>query len=157
MYICNLSMFISLPTWNRQHKHTDLIPSFFNMWRFVVWRLIKVFKDSLGSSEKGNSCYMTLWKVCCVIKHDVAGFYKLWNAQRPYVIQTPLHNVLLDISFVKKKKREQMWELLHVSFLFQKAEVSLSAHRFGVILFSFPPSGVMAMKFFVSWWVRLQK
>lgn len=88
---------------NRKHKHTDLIPSFFNMWRFVVWRLIKVFKDSLGSSKKGNSCYMTLWKVCCVIKHDMVGFYKLWKAQRPYVIQTPLHNVLRDISFVKMK------------------------------------------------------
>lgn len=92
---------------------------------------------------------MTLWKVCCVIKHDMVGFYKLWKAQRPYVIQTPLHNVLRDISFVKMKIREQICEVLHVSFLFQKA-VSSSAHRFGVILFPFPPSGIMAIKFFVS-------
>lgn len=61
------------------------------------------------------------------------------------MIQALLHNVLLD-SFVKKKLREQTWE---VSFLFQKAEVVPSAHQFGVILLSFLPSGVMAMKFFV--------
>lgn len=87
------------------------------MWRSVVWRLIKVFKDSLGSSEKGNSCYMTVWKVCCV-----AVDYKLWKAQRLNVIHAPLHSVLLDSGFVKKKIREQPWKVLHISSLFQKAD-----------------------------------
>lgn len=60
---------------------------------------------------------MTVWKVCCV-----AVDYKLWKAQRLNVIHAPLHSVLLDSGFVKKKIREQPWEVLHISSLFQKAD-----------------------------------
>lgn len=114
-------------------KPTDsIILSFFNTWRSVVWRLIKVCKDSLGSSEKGNSCYMTVWKVCCVV-----GVYKLWKAQRLNVIHTPLHSALLDIGFVKKKIREQPWEVLHISCLFQKADSVHPCTVWGCSLFLF--------------------
>lgn len=70
------------------------------------------------------------------------------------MIQALLHNVLLDVGSVKEKIREQTWE---VSLPFQKAEVVPSAHQFGVILLSFLPSGVVAVKFFVLGWVWLQK
>lgn len=101
------------------------------MWR----RLIKVFKDSLGSSEKGNSCHMALRKACCMMKHDMAGVYRLWKAQRSYVIQTPLHNVLLDISFVKKKKKETKHGKFHTSpFCFKKQSQFLCTLHLHTIL-----------------------
>lgn len=40
----------------------------------------------------------------------------MWKAQRSYVVQTPLHKVLLDISkMIKKKIRHQTWEHLSAS------------------------------------------
>lgn len=136
--VFRLSFFSSV-TWrclylclHRKHKHTDFIPSFFNMWR----RLIKVFKDSLGSSEKGNSGHMILWKACCVIKNDMAGVCRLWKAQRSSVIRTPLCNVLLDISFVKKEnKGPNMGSFMHFLSA-SESRVSPSAHQLGVTLSS---------------------